>query len=78
MECVTIDLNTGDFMKYMENNVETNKYIIINLNTMDYMKDMEDNVEIYDSIEEALEVCGIYEFKDVWVCELKYNYKEKD
>ena len=53
-----------------------NKYIIIDLRTMDYMKDENSNIIFYADLEEACETCGMYEFTDAWVCELKYNHKE--
>jgi hypothetical protein len=54
-----------------------NKYIIIDLRNMDYMKDEEGKICVYDNIEEAGNVCGMYEFEDAWVCQLIYNHKEK-
>ena len=53
-----------------------NKYIIIELNTMDYMKDKEGNLKFYDSIEDAYDICGMYEFEDVWICKALHNHKE--
>lgn len=54
------------------------KFVIIDLRNMDFMKNKEKKIYIYNTEEEALEVCGIYEFENVWICELKYNYIEKD
>lgn len=51
-----------------------NKYIIVDLSTMDYMKDESDKIKIYDTEEQARETCGMYEFENVWVCKLVYNY----
>ena len=53
------------------------KYIILDLNTMDYMKDKDGIVKIYSSEQEAREICGMYEFENVWVCKLVYNHIEK-
>lgn len=54
-----------------------NKYVIIDLRNMDYMKDKDGIINYYDTEEEASEVCGMYEFEDVWVCKLIYNHKEE-
>lgn len=53
------------------------KYVIIDLRTMDYMKDKEGVINYYDTIEEAGEVCGMYEFENAWVCKLVFNHIEK-
>ena len=54
------------------------KYVIIDLRTMDYMKDKDGKITFYDSLEDACNTCGIYEFEDAWVCKLNYNHKEKE
>lgn len=51
-----------------------NKYIIVDLKTLDFMKDESNNVKIYNTEKEARETCGMYEFENVWVCKLTYNY----
>ena len=53
-----------------------NKYVIIDLRNMDYMKDKEDKIVYYDTEEDALLTCGMYEFEDAWVMKLIYNHKE--
>ena len=53
------------------------KYIIINLKTMDYMKDKDGNINFYNTEGEACQVCGMYEFENVWVCKLVYNHIEE-
>ena len=53
-----------------------NKYVIIDLRNMDYMKDEEGKICVYDTLDEAGNVCGMYEFEDAWVCQLIYNHKE--
>lgn len=53
------------------------KYIIIDPHTMEYMRDEHDNLCIYSTFEEAIVTCGMYEFEDVWICQLTHNYKEK-
>ena len=52
------------------------KYLIIDLDTAQVMKDVNGVTRIYDSMEEASLVCGMYEFEDVWICKLEYNYKD--
>ena len=52
------------------------QYVIINLKTMDFMKDENNKMCYYDTEEEASDVCGIFEFKDVWIMQLIFNYKE--
>jgi hypothetical protein len=53
-----------------------NKYVIIDLRNMDYMKDDEGKICVYDTLDKAGDVCGMYEFEDAWVCQLIYNHKE--
>ena len=53
------------------------QYVIIDLRTMDFMKNEDGEVDFYDTIEEACEVCGMYEFENVWVCKLMFNHIEK-
>lgn len=50
------------------------KYVIIDLRNMDFMKDEDGNINYYDTEEEALDVCGMYEFENAWVMKLVYNY----
>ena len=52
------------------------QFVIIDLRTMDFMKNKEGVINGYDTEEEASLVCGMYEFEDAWVCELKYNHIE--
>jgi hypothetical protein len=60
----------------LENNKQY-KFVIIDLRDMDFMKDEDGNINYYDTVEEAGEVCGMYEFENAWVCELMYNHIEK-
>ena len=53
-----------------------NKYVIIDLRNMDYMKDKEGKICVYDTLDEAGDVCGMYEFEDAWICQLIFNHKE--
>lgn len=52
------------------------KFIIVDLRSMDYMKNDKGEVIYYDTEEQASEVCGMYEFENVWILELKHNHKE--
>lgn len=62
----------------MENNKAIGKFVIVkDLDFFDYMKDKDGNINIYDSEEEARTVCGMYEFPDVLVLEVKFNHVEK-
>ena len=54
------------------------QYVIIDLRNMDFMKDKEGKICAYDTEEDALSTCGMYEFENAWVCELKYNHIEND
>ena len=60
----------------MKTNELEGKYIIIDLRTMDYMKDEDGSIMFYDTEDEALNVCGIYEFENAWVCKLISNHIE--
>ena len=33
-------------------------------------------INVYDTYDQAMLVCGMYEFEDVLVMEIKYNYVE--
>lgn len=54
------------------------QYVIIDLRNMDFMKNEEGNINYYDTMDEALTTCGMYEFEDAWVMQLIYNHKEAD
>ena len=63
----------------MKNENAVGKYIIIkDLNFSDYMKDLEGKIQIFDTLNEACETCGMYEFENVLVCKIEYNHIEKD
>jgi hypothetical protein len=55
-----------------------NKYVIIDLRNMDFMKNSNGKINYYDTLQEAADVCGIYEFENAWVMKLIYNHIEKD
>jgi hypothetical protein len=52
------------------------KYVIINLENMDYMKDSDNKINLYETDEDAIEVCRMYEFENAWVMKLCYNHIE--
>ena len=52
------------------------QYVIIDLRNMDFMKNKEGKINFYNTKDEALEVCGIYEFEDAWVMKLVHNHIE--
>ena len=64
-------------MGYKQNGME-DKYVIIDLRNMDFMKNEEGKINYYDTMEEACNICGMYEFEDAWVMKLMYNHKESD
>ena len=59
----------------MSNNKQ---YIIVDIINNDFFKHKDGKIKVFDSYEDALTFCGFYEFEDVWICELKYNYKEDE
>lgn len=62
----------------MKNSELVGKFIIVkDLQFSDFMKDNEGKIKIYDSFEDANITCGMYEFDDVLILEVKHNYKEK-
>ena len=62
----------------MAGKLEKAKFVIIDLRNMDFMKDEDGVINVYDTEREAATVCGMYEFEDAWVMELKYNHKEQN
>jgi hypothetical protein len=54
------------------------QFVIIDLRNMDFMKDKDGNLIYYDTEDEACSTCGMYEFENAWVMELKYNHIERD
>lgn len=48
------------------------KYIIVrDLFLSDYMKDEQGNLCLYDTLEHARDVCGIYEFPDTYILKIE-------
>lgn len=63
----------------MKNSDIVGKFIIVNdLTFTDFMKDEDDNLIVYDTMDEALETCGMYEFEDAIVLEVKYNHLDAE
>ena len=61
----------------MKNKDLVGKFLIIkDIKFSDYMKDKDGKIKVYDSFEEAMEICGMYEFEDALVIEIKHNYME--
>ena len=54
------------------------KYIIVDLTTMEYFKTVDGEMMFFDTDEDALLHCGIYELPNVWVMKLIYNHIEQD
>jgi hypothetical protein len=62
----------------MENKEVVGKFIIIkDLLFSDFMKDEDGNIRVFDTMLEAAETCGMYEFPNVLVCKIEYNHIEK-
>jgi hypothetical protein len=53
-----------------------NKFAIIDLASLDYMKDIEGKIKLYDTEEDAILNCGMYELDSAWVVKLIYQHKE--
>jgi hypothetical protein len=61
----------------MNNKDLVGKFLIIkDIKFSDYMKDKDGKIKVYNSFEEAMEICGMYEFEDALVVEIKHNYME--
>lgn len=52
------------------------QYVVIDLRTMDFMKNESGEIVYYDTEEEAVTICGIYEFENAWVLALVFNHIE--
>ena len=53
------------------------QYVIISLIDMDFMKNREGKINYYDTLQEASDICGMYEFENAWVMKLIYNHIEQ-
>ena len=65
-------------MKVDKLNNMKGQYIIVDLNTMEYFKTVEGEMMFFDTDEDALLHCGIYELPNAWVMKLIYNHIEQD
>ena len=61
-------------MEYVKTNKES--VIVKDFQFSDFMKNEKEDINVYDTYDQAMLVCGIYEFEDVLVMEIKYNYVE--
>lgn len=55
---------------------DKSRYVIIDLRNMYFMKNEDGKIIYYDYKEEAIDVCGIYEFENAWVLKLVHNHIE--
>jgi len=63
----------------MENKEAVGKFIIIkDLEFSDFMKGDDGKIKVYDSLTEASETCGMYEFPNVLVCKIVLNHIEPE
>ena len=61
----------------MTNKEVVGKFVIVkDLQFSDFTKNEKEEINVYDTYDQAMLVCGIYEFEDVLVMEIKYNYVE--
>lgn len=66
------------FITQHKNEDIVGKYIIVkDIYFSDFMKDEDDNIKVYDSLDQVLDICGMYEFEDVLILKVVENYKEK-
>ena len=62
----------------MTNKEVVGKFVIVkDLQFSDFMKNEKGEINIYDTYDQAMLVCGMYEFEDVLVMEIKYNYDDR-
>lgn len=65
-----------DYQKESEHLLNDKYFIIKDLKFSDFMKDEKGNLMLFESKEEVMNTCGMYEFPDVLVCQIKENYKD--
>ena len=63
--------------KPLNQNKMKGQYVIISLIDMDFMKNKEGKINYYDTLQEAADICGMYEFENAWVMQLIYNHIEQ-
>ena len=55
------------------------KFIIMkDLEFTDFMKDEKGQIKLYDTFQETGDICGMYEFEDVLICEIKHSHQENE
>ncbi len=55
------------------------KYIIVDIETKEFFHSSENGrINIINTLEEAKEICGIYEFPNAWICKLEFNHIEPE
>ena len=65
-------------MKGHKNSEVVGKFVIVkDLLFSDFMKDDAGNIKVYNTEEEASITCGMYEFPDVLVMQIRYNHIEE-
>ena len=61
----------------MNNKDVTGKYVIVkDLKFSDYMKDDDGKICIFETLVNACDTCGMYEFPDVLVMKIEFNHVE--
>lgn len=64
--------------KNISNKNVVGKFIIVeDLKFTDYMKDNDGNIKLYNTLDDAALTCGMYEFPDALILEVKFNHVEK-
>ena len=62
----------------MTNKEVVGKFVIVkDLRFSDFMKNEKGEINVYETYDQAMLVCGMYEFEDVLVMEIKYNYDDR-
>lgn len=62
-----------------DNSSVVGKYIIVqDIELNDYMKDEEGKIKTFNSYQQALETCGIYEFENALILRVIYNHIENE
>ena len=56
----------------------SDQYIIVDIINKEFFKDDNGDTKIFESYDDALTYCGFYEFENVWICKLMYNYQEDE
>ncbi len=63
----------------MSNNKQSSvKYIIVDTINKKFFLDADGNVKIFDTFDDAVLHCNIYELPNAWVCHLIYNYQDNE